>query len=123
MAKLNFEYNHSTDVMTIETIAYAGQFFRMLGGQMPLGPLFQIIAREDGTLTVKNHRNFLPANWQPIETAPRDGTKILVYRGNEPGSEKVRVGVDYWLFGQWYKSRHWPQPTHWQPLPEPPEEK
>ena len=76
--------------------------------------------------------------WQPIETAPKDGTKILIYNGE--------VRISYWhLQGYvgshgyrdgWYKdyiddsdrvfydypNRSWPSevPTHWMPLPEEP---
>jgi hypothetical protein len=80
--------------------------------------------------------------WQPIETAPKDGTKILVYGGGQSWPSlinpdtKERGEADDWLvvfwdynmdsekawmfcnyegaYGEWYK------PTHWQPLPEPP---
>ena len=58
--------------------------------------------------------------WQPIETAPKDGREILVY---EPM---------YCTIGQWVDSKHggawWIEggqitghPTHWMPLPPPPE--
>lgn len=74
--------------------------------------------------------------WQPIETAPRDGTKILVCR---------RFPFDCWHYdvAKWaikrehisgwakkvgeYSERYdenWEwfeiRPTHWMPLPEPP---
>lgn len=54
--------------------------------------------------------------WQPIATAPRDGTEILTFRGGE--SMAVAVCVSGWwvctdgmgLLGV----------THWMPLPKPP---
>lgn len=54
--------------------------------------------------------------WQPIETAPKDGTTVLAYC---PGNRFQKFLTDYysehqgggWLF----------QPTHWMPLPEPPQ--
>jgi hypothetical protein len=58
--------------------------------------------------------------WQPIETAPKDGTDILVF------CKIRRVLRGFWdeaRGGQWSE---WPGrqaiefPTHWQPLPEPP---
>lgn len=71
--------------------------------------------------------------WQPIETAPKDGTPILLYKPNEK-----RMGA-YLLAGFWdvewwacagsklvyfsrLDQREYGHPTHWQPLPEPPEE-
>jgi hypothetical protein len=59
--------------------------------------------------------------WQPIETAPKDGTKIIVYRPN--AEYQPIVGVDYWskeLGNVWANSNEHRQPTHWMPLPEPP---
>jgi hypothetical protein len=69
--------------------------------------------------------------WQPIETAPKDGTRVMLYR---PGQDPV--------FGRWNSDRFaskpkpfWDHdlirlhgmldarknpPTHWQPLPDPP---
>jgi hypothetical protein len=63
------------------------------------------------------------ADWQPIETAPKDGTDILVYR---PKANKYvpKVGVDWfdasYLGGKWMKSNQYFQPTRWMPMPEPP---
>ncbi len=60
--------------------------------------------------------------WQPIETASRDGTGILVYDGdqiivvcfmNEKWSIGTEDGHRLYLINK---------PTHWHPLPTPPEE-
>lgn len=66
--------------------------------------------------------------WQPIETAPRDGTPILVFYGERIGMD--RYYVRYWDRGDWATDKegwvdHWrqirpEQPTHWMPLPMPP---
>ena len=78
------------------------------------------------------------SEWQPIETAPKDGSTILIYGDNE-------VSVVFWevrrTLGAWRctgygdlafeddgspyspPSRLIPQnPTHWMPLPVPPGE-
>jgi hypothetical protein len=57
--------------------------------------------------------------WQPIETAPKDGTDIWLGRVN--GCRQIA----FWKRHQneWY-DRNWHiitfTPTHWMPLPEPP---
>lgn len=62
--------------------------------------------------------------WQPIETAPKDGTWFL---GFEPGrSEQDAFDVWRW-YNRWPKddlfinaadsNEEWQQPTHWKPLP------
>jgi hypothetical protein len=70
--------------------------------------------------------------WQPIETAPKDGTVIILWRGN-PWNE---VAMARWFepWATWLRADD-PDPicetdemygmgsaipTHWQPLPEPP---
>ena len=72
------------------------------------------------------------SKWQPIETAPKDGTVVLGYGITDgevsgPSSEKTIepmhhlgpsgewgiTGGDYYIV--------WIRPTHWMPLPEPPE--
>lgn len=71
-------------------------------------------------------------SWQPIEAAPKDGTRVLLYcnsRGivcgewnNDKYAKKPRP---YWandrerLFG--VTETRADQPTHWQPLPEAPQ--
>ncbi|WP_367079153.1 DUF551 domain-containing protein [Luteitalea sp.] len=67
--------------------------------------------------------------WQPIETAPKDGTPVLVYFP-EIGVWEVRWSTDVFDDGFWCVSdnkfedrplRGWIEnPTHWMPLPAPP---
>lgn len=75
------------------------------------------------------------SEWMTIETAPKDGTHVLI-----AGEGKVSVGKyvedkgetlvpadkPYWkpfdnsYWDRWETDDSWFQPTHWMPLPEPP---
>lgn len=63
-------------------------------------------------------------NWQPLETAPKDGTFVLMYRN---GTVDTARWYDDWMFGRsawgngsWSYPDH-ALPSHWMPLPEPPQ--
>ena len=62
------------------------------------------------------------SQWQPIDTAPKDGTLVVVYDG-DPGCpiEMARYFEDN---SGWFDDAHGfrLKPTYWQPLPEPPQE-
>jgi hypothetical protein len=63
-------------------------------------------------------------SWQPIATAPRDGTPILAVDANG----QIAVVASKWLknrqhFTHWYAPIYDEavmNPTHWMPLPKPP---
>jgi len=76
------------------------------------------------------------SEWQPIETAPKDGTWILVCGGRTEDEEVTRTHAVaqwtddlngrktkwHWQFA-WYDGGYYgfyENPTHWMPLPEPP---
>ena len=67
--------------------------------------------------------------WQPIETAPTK-TPILITDGNIVTVTILdKCGDDpKWMFGHGFRGYEWEynfdskQATHWQPLPEPPDE-
>lgn len=70
------------------------------------------------------------SEWQPIETAPKDG-RLIVVHGIEPGEygyteDRPNTTVARWAYGGWQPTRgggrydHGIRPTHWMPLPEPP---
>lgn len=73
-------------------------------------------------------------NWQPIETAPKDGSRILgfnpyaegivIYRwDSQTHHKKPRPlwKIECSLDQRWFSENR--QPTHWMPLPPPPEGK
>jgi len=69
------------------------------------------------------------SEWQPIETAPKDGTRILAF--GQLGLESVvGIGTVKWEWpDEWHcdpseASEYSPEScklTHWMPLPEPPQ--
>lgn len=68
--------------------------------------------------------------WRPIETAPKDGTIILVYgywdgelseKDIEREVWKAHFNLGTWcLDGSEFYAVEIANPTHWMPLPEPP---
>jgi len=70
------------------------------------------------------------SDWRPIETAPRDGARVLVWSGAYRGTAFIaRLDDDryakrprpFWEFeGQDTTTARAHQPTHWMPLPAPP---
>lgn len=66
--------------------------------------------------------------WQPIETAPKDGSKFLILtrigevldgwrQKNHQGFERIDHSRECYSY---FCLEH--EPTHWQPLPQPPKE-
>lgn len=63
-------------------------------------------------------------NWQPIETAPKDGNDIIVFCDdtNEMMVAFWNKKYEGWQFAMGhYDGAHVCSPSHWMPLPEPPE--
>lgn len=65
--------------------------------------------------------------WQPIETAPKDGTYSVYWDGTsmEILNEPPRCALGKWMpdANGWCGSSRSFYPTHWMPLPAPPQEK
>lgn len=60
------------------------------------------------------------SEWQKIATAPKDGTLIIVSSPRWRDSDVAR----WWPDGIWHYGDHFraSDPTHWQPLPTPPQD-
>ncbi len=58
------------------------------------------------------------AEWQPIETAPQDGTRILVFTVH--GDIEISEWYTICIFDPPTEGWNSNEPTHWMPLPEPP---
>lgn len=63
--------------------------------------------------------------WQPIETAPKDGSDVLVSCAN--GRRMVACwnsGLNHWVWASWSEDSLLRSlvcmPTYWSPLPDPP---
>lgn len=60
------------------------------------------------------------SEWLDIESAPRDGTRVLLFRRR--WAENMAVG---WYSRDWscwltVNGTEFPEPTEWRPTPEPP---
>jgi len=68
------------------------------------------------------YRKYIRANlvpqWQPIETAPKDGTEILVFHPERNEQFVCYLKEGYWMFAP--DAALATDPTHWMPLPNPP---
>lgn len=68
--------------------------------------------------------------WLPIESAPKDGTPVMLFSPCDPFfNDGANVGTGMvWVSGGWRDTGGWrgdyghDEPTHWQPLPDPPKE-
>jgi hypothetical protein len=66
--------------------------------------------------------------WQPISTAPKDGTPVVVYAERGRRGKRRRAGVTFASVARWAGGWGWLSvptdiqlhPTHWVPLPAPP---
>lgn len=71
------------------------------------------------------------SEWEPIETAPKDGTHVLIYQTDVLAPNHYVAAYD----DEWGNGEGWwvvcdgkvpdlplrgPQPTHWMRLPDPP---
>lgn len=103
----------------------------MLAAEYAAGGFTDFYAAEDSYLAQCAKRTITKAlasvpdrQWQDIETAPKDGTRILAiwrYRPEDPHAGSASHEVVRWC-GWWDSSDGLtrPEPTHWMPLPPPP---
>lgn len=76
-------------------------------------------------LTQEQRAQVMAGFWQPIETAPKDGTPILGYADGKmttvewiKGGCPLEGGWNLAVSGAWAENAQW-TPIHWMPLPEP----
>jgi len=95
----------------------------------------KIFEQFDGALKLLSdeYNNININNWQPIETAPKDGTKVLVVEGEQIYIASYKYDGNYncqkpniaWCISDAEDLEGFERvlsfPTHWMPLPLPPE--
>lgn len=67
-------------------------------------------------------------DWQPIETAPKDGRAVVVYAEYGMSGKKRRAPITFASVARFSRGWGWLSvptdiqlhPTHWMPLPAPP---
>lgn len=72
---------------------------------------------------IKRIKELEAQQWQPIDSAPKDGTKILVCHEDKHGNKEVLAahwGSGCWQTGFAFEGIRYT--THWMPLPSPPKE-
>ena len=61
--------------------------------------------------------------WEKIETAPKDGTRVLVWNKLWEAPATAQFYTDFVCWKYFYAApKLLYQPTHWMPLPKPPKE-
>lgn len=64
--------------------------------------------------------------WLPIESAPRDGSRVLMWSDSDDGAHTGYYNGHYWQIAWWDighdGNREVFKPTFWQPITEPPKE-
>ena len=58
--------------------------------------------------------------WYPIETAPKDGTRIMAWRELNQKYPRIMAWDTVQNNGGWRSNGLYFNPTHWMPLPPPP---
>lgn len=62
-------------------------------------------------------------DWQPIETAPKDGTPLILFARAETATAPIPV-IGWFIDGKWIECCFYPNrpvgivPSHWMPRPE-----
>lgn len=73
-------------------------------------------------MSIRNAGEIVESQWQPIETAPKTGERILIAHGNSVWEDEWWGDDDGYWFECSQSGPHWGEaPTHWMPLPDPPE--
>lgn len=113
------------DEALVEAVARALHKYQSISSWSKSSKVFREDCRAQAEIAiavVRAHDAAAPRNeWKPIETAPKDGTRLLAY---EKGCALYEIWWQRNLGDQWDGWQDdWddePEPTHWMPLPAPP---
>jgi hypothetical protein len=101
-----------------DEVKAAAEWLLELGTHSGVRPvyLYERAVREDGVAVA---RAVLAAGWRPIESAPRDGTRVLLVGRwiTLPGHSGIVIG--HWA-ERWWSGGVPIEPSHYMPLPKPP---
>lgn len=119
------------DVLNADLQKPAGDMAKALEALESIPPGFGAPVKDAMYAFLSEHYQTIKAalqqgdGWRPIESAPKDGTPILVsiFEFNKPDGKCLIVPA-YWDGYYWREDGEYGhdlyQPTHWQPLPPPP---
>lgn len=98
--------------------AYITDRIAAIDGQTSYEHLVSLL--KEARAVIIGRDNVLAGKWQPIETAPRDGTEVLVCNAGPNFAASIRT---CWYVVDQYDGEFWqddadsePDPTHWQPM-------
>lgn len=60
------------------------------------------------------------SDWRDISTAPKDGTRIMVWNSFAGVYSSAYLNGEWPLYGWGNEGVWYPRPTHWMPLPDAP---
>jgi hypothetical protein len=115
--------------MTKDVCIKAGSYCPICRGQ--LGGDCWHYAHEFREIRIPTHQQTAEPEWKPIETAPKDGSEVLVmYMHIETQivhnafyalTDWDDIDIGWWSYDKSEVSRikldDWMEPTHWMPLP------
>lgn len=64
-----------------------------------------------------------PSEWQPIETAPKDGDDQFIIWSKKEGINMAYLCYSTWVNSGCSSQANCHKPTHWMPVPQPPTQK
>jgi hypothetical protein len=111
--------------MLLERADAASEIERLRAGGCARDQTTTQFCAEAAAMSKEIERLRAASQWQPIKTAPKDGTQIIVIDATNDQQWVAFWSTSAWVGGAWipYENRSDTisiSATHWQPLPSPP---